>query len=117
MTTPPPTLDDGYDAFRRAEAYLRQGHPADAARLVDPVVAAFPDDTAALELQARALFASAQLLRAEQALRALVQRRPDDAWARTALARTLERQSRPDEAQAQRALAQALGGAERRLPR
>jgi len=100
-----------YDEFRRAEVFLEAGRPTEAARILDPVVEAAPDSTAALELQARALFASAQLTRAEAALRALTDRCPDDAWAQAALARTLERQSRPDEAAPHRRLAEALGQA------
>jgi predicted Zn-dependent protease len=103
---PDTTLDD----FRRAQVFFEAGQPAEAARLLDEVVAASPDSTAALELRARALFASAQLGRAEQAFRELVERSPDDAWCRTALARTLERQGRATEAAGQRRIADALTG-------
>lgn len=105
------TPDQLYADFRRAESLLAMGHPADAARVLEPVVEAAPDSTAALELRARALFASAQLGRAETALRALVERCPDDAWARVALARTLERQGLPADGTAHRRLAEALGDA------
>ncbi|MCW2608416.1 MAG: uncharacterized protein JWO60_3109 [Frankiales bacterium] len=100
---------DLYAAFRQAELFLRAGQPTEAARLVAPVVEADPGSTAALELHARALFASAQLGPAETALRALVERRPDDGWARFALARTLERRGLADEAAEQRRVAAALG--------
>ena len=103
------TPDEVYAEFRCAELMLELGQPLDAVRLLDPVVEAEPASTAALELLARALFASAQLTRAEQALQLLVDRRPDDGWARFALARTLERQGRKDEAALQRRLAAALG--------
>jgi hypothetical protein len=68
---PDTTLDD----FRRAQVFFDAGQPAEAARLLDEVVAADGATTAALELRARALFASAQLGRAEQAFRELVERR------------------------------------------
>ena len=104
------TADTTLDAFRRAQAFFDAGQPTEAARLLDDVVAASPESTAALELRARALFASAQLGRAEQAFRDLVDRAPDDAWCRTALARTLERQGRGQEAAGQRRIAAALTG-------
>jgi Flp pilus assembly protein TadD len=103
------STDQTYEQYRRAEQFLAMGHPTEAARLVAPVVEVAPESTAPLELLARALFASAQLARAETALRTLVERRPDDAWARAALGRTLERLGRTDDAAAQRRLAQALG--------
>lgn len=105
-TTPDTTLDD----FRRAQAFFDAGQPAEAVRLLDDVLTASPGSTAALELRARALFASAQLGRAEQAFRELVDRAPDDAWCRTALARTLERQGRDQEAAGQWRIAEALSG-------
>ena len=110
-TTYDATADGLYEAFRRAEDLLGWGHPAEAARVLAPVVEAAPESTAALELHARALFASAQLRRAEQALVELVRRRPDDGWARLALGRTLQRQSRAGEAVEHLRVAAALGTA------
>lgn len=104
-----PTPDELYAEFRRAELYLKADQPIEAVRIIDPVVAAAPEHTAALELLARALLASAQLERAEGALRLLVARRPDDGWAQLALARSLERQGRRDEAAVHRRMALALG--------
>ena len=101
--------DELYEEFRKAELFLRAGQPAEAARIVEPVVAADPTSDAALELLARALYGSAQLLRAEEALLQLVERTPDNGWARLALARTLERQGRHDEAAVHRRVATALG--------
>ncbi len=104
------TTHETLDEFRRAQAFFEAGQPAQAVRLLDDVLAAEPGSTAALELRARALFASAQLVRAEQAFRELVDRAPDDAWCRTALARTLERQGRIAEAAGQWRIADALTG-------
>ena len=109
MTTTSLSPDQLHAAFRRAEQFFSAGQPAEAARLLEPVVDAAPDSTAVLELHARALFAAAQLTRAEHALRLLAERCPDDAWAQVALARTLERQGRADEAGRHRRLAAALG--------
>ena len=102
-------MTDPYEEFRRAEVFLAAGQPAEAVRILEPVLAEAPDSTAAVELLARALFASAQLDRAETALTRLVELRPDDGWARFALARTLERLGRADEAATQRRIAGALG--------
>jgi Flp pilus assembly protein TadD len=103
--------DTQYDDFRRAELFFAAGQPAEAVRILEPLVATSPDSTSALELLARALFASAQLVRAEQVLRELTARCPHDGWAHVALARTLQRQSRPDEATTHERLAVALGAA------
>jgi Flp pilus assembly protein TadD len=104
MTTPDP-----YEEFRRAEIFLNAGQPAEACRILEPVLDAAPESTASLELLARAQFASAQLGPAEISLRELVARRPDDGWAHFALARTLERRGRPEEGGVHRRLAAALG--------
>ena len=101
--------DDLYAEFRRAELLFTSGRPDEAARVLAPVVEAAPDHAAALELHARALLGSAQLGRAEHALRTLVDQRPDDGWARIALARCLERQGRADAAGPHRRMAEALG--------
>ncbi len=66
---------------------------------------------AVLELLARADFAAAQLARAEGALTRLLELAPSNAWARRALARTLERQSRIDAAAVHHRVADALGAA------
>jgi Flp pilus assembly protein TadD len=104
MTTPDP-----YEEFRRAEIFFNAGQPAEACRILEPVMAVAPESTAGLELLARAQFASAQLNLAEVSLRELVARRPDDGWAHFALARTLERLGRRDEGAVHRRLAAALG--------
>jgi len=103
------TPDEVYAEFRRAEDFLASGRPADAARIVAPVVELDPSHLAAVELLARAYYDSAQLTRAEAALRRLVELAPSDGWARLALARVLERQSRGGEAAPHRRVAEALG--------
>ena len=108
MTSRPPS-DDLHSEYLRAELFLESGQPAEAARILEPVVAAHPADSAVLELLARSYFASAQLVRAEGVLRRLVELAPADGWARRALARTLERQSRRDEAVPHHRMADALG--------
>jgi Flp pilus assembly protein TadD len=102
---------DLHSEFLRADLFLNMGNPTEAARILDTVVEAEPANEAALEMLARALFASAQLGRAEAALTRLVELAPANGWARRALARTLERQSRGDEAVRHHRVADALGAA------
>jgi Flp pilus assembly protein TadD len=100
---------DLHSEFLRADLFLAMGRPTEAARILEPVVAAEPANEAALEMLARSYFASAQLTRAEEALTRLVGLAPANGWARRALARTLERQSRAAEAVTHHRLADALG--------
>jgi Flp pilus assembly protein TadD len=100
---------DLHSEYLRADLMLAVGQPAEAARILVPVVEAEPANEAALELLARSYFGSAQLVRAEEALTRLVELAPANGWARRALARTLERQSRADEAVPHHRMADALG--------
>ena len=102
---------DLHAEYRRADFSLAMSRPAEAARVLEPVRAADPANPAVLELLARAYFGAAQLTRAEDVLTELVELAPSNAWARRALARTLERQSRTDDAAVQHRLADALGAA------
>ncbi|MEU9884423.1 tetratricopeptide repeat protein [Sphaerisporangium sp. NPDC051011] len=80
-----------------------------AARILASIVEAEPANRAAVELLGRAYFHSAQLGRAEETFRRLVELDPVNGWACEALARTLERRSRPEEAERYRKLAVAMG--------
>jgi predicted Zn-dependent protease len=100
---------DLHSDYLQADLLLAVGQPAPAARLLEPLVEAEPDNEAAWELLGRSYFASAQLGRAEAALRRLVELAPANGWARRALARTLERQSRPEEAAGHHRVADSLG--------
>ena len=100
---------DLHAEFQRADFTLAMSRPAEAARILERVVAAEPDNEAALELLARSYFGAAQLGPAERTLRRLVEQAPSNGWARRALARTLERQSRHDEAAPHHRMADALG--------
>jgi predicted Zn-dependent protease len=106
-----PVEPDLHSEYLRADLFLAMGQPTEAARILAAVVAAEPANEAALELLARAYFASAQLNRAGEALGRLVALAPANGWARRALARTLERQSRPDDAAVHHRVADALGAA------
>jgi predicted Zn-dependent protease len=84
--------------YRRATMYFETGDASGAARLLEPIVEAEPDNASVRQLLARAYFQSAQLARAEEQLRALVDRDPSDHYAHHVLGRTLERVGRPTEA-------------------
>ena len=102
---------DLHSEYLRADLFLAMGQPVVAARVLEAVLTAEPENQAALELLARSYFGSAQLGRAEEALTRLVELAPANGWARRALARTLERQSRADEAFSHHRMADALGAA------
>ncbi|WP_193318085.1 MULTISPECIES: tetratricopeptide repeat protein [Streptomyces] len=95
-------------AYRAAEQLLDAGDPRGALKLLDPVVSAYPENTSARLLRARAFFLGAQLRSAEQEFQLIVEREPDNAYAHFALARTLQRAARGDEALRHFRLAAAL---------
>lgn len=84
--------------YRRATMCFESGDSAEAARLLEPIVEAEPANSAVRQLLARAYFQSAQLTRAEEQLRVLVDRDPSDHYAHHVLGRTLERLNRPSDA-------------------
>jgi Tfp pilus assembly protein PilF len=94
--------------FRAAEQLLAARDPQGAVKLLDQVIAAHPENTAARLLRARAFFAAAQLRPAELEFTIVLEREPDNAFAHFALARTYERQARPDQAKRHFRLAAAL---------
>jgi Flp pilus assembly protein TadD len=104
------TTVDVYDLLTRGRMFLAAGDPTGAAPMLAQAAAAAPTDRAVATDLARAYFDSAQLGRAEQAFRTLVDLDPSDAWARRGLARTLRRLSRADEAAGHDRVADALEG-------
>lgn len=84
--------------YRRAITFFEAGDHIGAARLLEPIVAAEPENASVRQLLARAYFQSAQLNRAEEQLRALVELNPSDHYAHHVLGRTLERLNRPTDA-------------------
>ncbi len=88
----------GVERFRSAEELLRRGAPLHALTELEPLLEEQPDAKSVLELAARAYYQSAQMRRAEETFRRIVELEPTNAWARYALGRTIERQSRHDEA-------------------
>ena len=88
--------------------FFEPGDPPGAARLLEPIVEAEPDNSAVRQLLARAYFRTAQLTRAEEQLRVLVERDPADHYAHHVLGRTLERAGRFREALPHLRLAAAM---------
>ncbi|MFD5316319.1 tetratricopeptide repeat protein [Streptomyces sp. NPDC127098] len=95
-------------AYRAAEQLLDARDPRGALKLLDPVITAHPENTAARLLRARAFFLAAQLRAAEQEFQLIIEREPDNAFAHFALARTLQRANRNAEAVRHFRLAAAL---------
>ncbi|MBQ1022466.1 hypothetical protein DDE19_31190 [Micromonospora ureilytica] len=84
--------------YRRATMFFETGDPSGAARLLEPIIDAEPGNAAVRQLLARAYFQSAQLNRAEEHLRELIERDPSDHYAHHVLGRTLERLNRHNDA-------------------
>ncbi len=94
--------------YRRATMYFESGDALGAARLLEPIVEAEPQNAAVRQLLARAYFNSAQLAGAEAQLRALIESDPSDHYAHHVLGRTLERGGRFREALPHLRLAAAM---------
>ncbi|MDA0566111.1 tetratricopeptide repeat protein [Streptomonospora sp. S1-112] len=99
-----------YETFNRAKMYFDLGDPIEAARVLEPIAEAEPGSRSILELLGRAYFHSAQLNKAEDTFRRIIELDPCDSWAHIALARSLERQSRDDEAATYRRMHAAMSG-------
>jgi Flp pilus assembly protein TadD len=103
----PGTDMDDADAYRFAVDLVRQGLYREAVDLLEPLADRHPD-RCVRELLARSYFMRAQLAKAEDLFRGLVEDHPDDAFLREALARTVRRRSRHAEAAAHHRVALAL---------
>ncbi|MDQ3150961.1 MAG: tetratricopeptide repeat protein [Actinomycetota bacterium] len=99
---------DTVTQFRLAESLLSDRRPLDALRELRPVLDAEPDAPSVQLLAGRAYLLSAQLRRAEEAFRRVLEHNPADHYARFVLGRTLQRQSRLPEARAQLSMAAAM---------
>jgi tetratricopeptide (TPR) repeat protein len=99
---------DLIEEYRRALLFMDAGDPAEAARILEPIRVAEPGNADVRLRLALAYFASAQLLRAEAELRALVEANPSDHYAHHVLGRTLERLHKPAQALPHLRLAEAM---------
>lgn len=96
--------------WERAELLFQDKDYVAAAKLLAEVVDEVPNQTGPRLLLARAYYHSAQLRRAEEQLRAVLDREPVEHYAHLMLGRTLQRQGRHDEAARSLRLAAALSG-------
>jgi predicted Zn-dependent protease len=98
------------ERWERAQLLFEAKDYIKAARLLAAVVDEVSEPTGPRLLLARAYYHSAQLGRAEEQLRVIVDRDPVEHYAHLMLGRTLERQGRRDEAQQWLRLAAAFTG-------
>lgn len=98
------------ERVRLAEAYLDAGEALQAHDMLVEHRDELATSTAGLLLLARVYYRTAQLGRAEETLRLLVEQAPADHYARFLLGRTLERAHRPAEAAAHYRVAAAMSG-------
>ena len=100
--------DSTFEAFRKAEALMAQRRPLEALRELKQVLAEAGEAPSVQLLAGRAYLGSAQLNRAEEAFRKVLDLDPSDHYARFALGKTLQRQARLPEALAQLRMAVAM---------
>jgi len=86
------------ERWERAGLLFEEKQYSAAAKLLADLVDEHPQHTAARMLLARAYYHSAQLTRAEEQLRVVLERDPVDHYAHLMLGRTLQRQSRATQA-------------------
>ncbi|MFG2886268.1 tetratricopeptide repeat protein [Streptomyces sp. NPDC048297] len=98
------------ERWERAQALFGARDYAGAARLLTAVVDEVPEQTGPRLLLARAYYHSAQLKRAEEQLRRVLDRDPVEDYAHLMLGRTLQRQGRNDEAAPWLRMAAAFSG-------
>ncbi|MFB7455338.1 MULTISPECIES: M48 family metallopeptidase [unclassified Streptomyces] len=98
------------ERWERARMFFDARDYAAAARVLEGLVEEVPEQTGPRLLLARAYYHSAQLRRAEDQLRVIVERDPVEHYARLMLGRTLQRQGRRDEAGTHLRIASALAG-------
>ncbi|HEU4567871.1 MAG TPA: tetratricopeptide repeat protein [Marmoricola sp.] len=93
-----PGMAQPESAYRAAYDLLCRRFPREALDLIEPALAAEPGNTGLRTLLAWAYLQRAQLGKAEEVLRGLIEVDPTDVWAQHALGRALERQSKYAEA-------------------
>jgi Tfp pilus assembly protein PilF len=98
------------EKWERAQRLFEAKDYIGAAKLLVGVVEEVPEQTGPRLLLARAYYHSAQLRRAEEQLREVIDRDPVEHYAHLLLGRTLQRQSRHDEAAPWLRMAAAFAG-------
>jgi tetratricopeptide (TPR) repeat protein len=107
---PPSRANHPADVYHDAWRLLENRAPQPAIEILDQAIEQEPQAMSLRTLRAWAYFQSAQLTKAEEELRLLVENCPADVWARFALGRVLERQSRYDDALPHMRLAAVMSG-------
>lgn len=102
-------MTDAAARYDRAIFLFETKDYAGAAKILRDLVEEEPDQQELRLLLARSYYHSAQLGRAEQELKVIVERWPSDAYAHLVLARTLQRAGRAEEGSRHLALAEAMG--------
>lgn len=102
-------MDDLTAVYDRATFLFEAKRFAEAAELFAQLAEAEPGYHEVQLYLARSYYYSAQLGRAEETLRAIVERWPSDAYAYFVLARTLQRAGRAEEGRQYLLLAEAMG--------
>src|SRR5690606_29518741 len=108
--------ESNYETYRRGRQHFDLGDPIGAARVLAPLAEEEPRNRTVLELLGRSYFHSAQLAKAEEVFRKIIELDPCDAWAHIALARTLARQTRADGAAPHRRVHAIMSGGSRDSP-
>ncbi|MFD3717892.1 tetratricopeptide repeat protein [Streptomyces sp. NPDC058674] len=98
------------ERWERARLFFDAKEYATAARVLDGLAREVPEQLAPRLLLARAYYHSAQLVRAEGELRAILERWPVEDYAQLMLGRTLERLGRAGEARPYLRMAAAMAG-------
>ncbi|MFE7131373.1 DsbA family protein [Streptomyces sp. NPDC057638] len=101
-------MPDEVRRLRWCASLLDQRDPLGALTLLRPLLDGHGHDPNVRRLAARGYFHSAQLTRAHAVLEGLVMDRPDDAYARLMLGRTLQRLGRAEEGETQLRMATAM---------
>lgn len=98
------------ERWERAQLFFQAKDYAGAAKLLSAVVDEVPNQNGPRLLLARAYYHSAQLRRAEEQLREVIDRDPVEHYAHLMLGRALQRQGRHDEAARWLRMAAAFSG-------
>lgn len=99
---------EAYELFRRANAFLKERHPGQAALLLERALALEPGRNSIREALGRALFALGEIHRAAVQFEAIVADVPDNDYAQYALGRCLVALGRGEEGRGRLRLAAAL---------
>ncbi|NEB03407.1 tetratricopeptide repeat protein [Streptomyces sp. SID13726] len=105
-----PHEESTVERWERAQLLFEARDYSGAAKLLDAVVEEAPEQTGPRLLLARAYYHSAQLRRAEEQLRVIVERDPVEHYAHLMLGRTLQRQGRQADAEPWLRMAGAFAG-------